>query len=56
MSAQETVFEQVSSNAILVRTITSKASSGRERLISASHSAELKGCGGDENGGITAIC
>lgn len=43
MSAQETVFGQVSSNAVLARTITSKESPGRERLISASRSAELKG-------------
>ena len=43
MSAQETVFEQVSSNTVLARTITSKASPRKERLISASRSAELKG-------------
>ena len=43
MSTQETVFGQVSSNAILACAITSKASPGRERLISASCSAKLKG-------------
>ena len=43
MSTQETVFGQVSSNAILACAITSKASPGRERLISASRSAKLKG-------------
>ena len=43
MSTQETVFGQVSSNAVLACTITSKVSPRRERLISASRSAELKG-------------
>ena len=43
MSTQETVFGQVSSNAILACAITSKASPGRERLISASRLAKLKG-------------
>ena len=43
MSTQETVFGQVSSNAIVACAITSKASPGRERLISASRSAKLKG-------------
>ena len=43
MSTQETVFGQVSSNTILACAITSKASLGRERLISASRSAKLKG-------------
>ncbi|PON47470.1 peroxidase [Parasponia andersonii] len=43
MSAQETVLGQASSRAVLARTTTSKASPGRERLMSASRSAELKG-------------
>ncbi len=43
MSAHETVLGQASSNAVLARTTTSKASPGRERLMSASRSAELKG-------------
>ena len=43
MSVQETVLGHSSSRAVLARTITSKASPGRERLISASRSALLKG-------------
>lgn len=43
MSAQETVLGQESSRAVLARTTTSKASPGRERLMSALRSAALKG-------------
>lgn len=43
MSAQETVEGQESSRAALARTTTSKPSPGKERLISASRSAVLKG-------------
>lgn len=42
MSAHETMPGQDSSSAVLVRITTSKASPGRERLISASRSAVLK--------------
>lgn len=43
MSAQETVFGHESSRAVLARTTRSKASPGRERLMSASRSAEENG-------------
>lgn len=43
MSEQETVFGQASSRAVLMRTITSKASPGRERLMSLSRSVLVKG-------------
>ncbi|KAJ6949567.1 peroxidase [Populus alba x Populus x berolinensis] len=43
MSAQETVLGQESSRAVLARVTRSKASPGKERLMSASRSAELKG-------------
>lgn len=43
MSEQETTPGQVSSRAVLARTTTSKASPGRERLMSASRSALAKG-------------
>ncbi|KAK3010616.1 hypothetical protein RJ639_010792 [Escallonia herrerae] len=43
MSAHETTPGQASSRAVLARTTTSKPSPGRERLMSASRSALLKG-------------
>ncbi|KAL5582476.1 hypothetical protein UlMin_014918 [Ulmus minor] len=43
MSAQETVSGQASSRAVLALTTTSNPSPGRERLMSASRSAVLKG-------------
>lgn len=43
MSAHETTPGQASSKAVLARTMTSKPSPGRERLMSASRSALLKG-------------
>lgn len=42
MSEQETVLGQEISRAVLIRTMRSKASPGRERLMSASRSALLK--------------
>ncbi|KAG4958817.1 hypothetical protein JHK87_035450 [Glycine soja] len=55
MSAQETVLGQASSRAVLARTTRSKASPGRERLMSASRSAPGEGRGGEEDGGVTAV-
>jgi len=43
MSEQETVLGQESSRAVLIRTMRSKESPGRERLMSLSRSALLKG-------------
>ncbi|KAK6913160.1 hypothetical protein RJ641_022761 [Dillenia turbinata] len=43
MSAHDTTFGQASSRAVLALTMTSKPSPGRERLMSASRSALLKG-------------
>lgn len=42
MSEQETVFGQVSSSAVLARTMRSNGSPGRDKLMSASRSALLK--------------